>query len=402
MFCWGAKRKRRKALKELLKHTDYVLHADDDILTDKQKNDLRDLKAKTAGISADAPDAIEQARKLGSEFKRIVPPGKFAMLAEYADVLAVAVVVAFGIRAVFFQPFKIPTSSMQPTLFGIHYIKDNKTIDNCPAFLRYPLFSARKASLEVKESGLYDPSTIQAYTKWMIMDYTSFMIGNVSYTLPGAPTNVFTYLKFNPEYPKKMTKGQVLCDGWLSLGDHLFVDRWSMHLTGLNRGDVVVFNTEGVGPNGHLNGYYYIKRLAGMPGDTLQIRNNKLYVMPKGTDKFRPVNELSDKFNKLYSNQGGYHGHHNKFYNGRPANYLGSPDEILEVPEDCYVMLGDNSLFSSDSRDWGLVPRHNIVGRAMFVFWPFSRRWGVVDSAPALPVPTGTHSAFGFDAMSRQ
>jgi signal peptidase I len=51
-------------------------------------------------------------------------------------------------------------------------------------------------------------------------------------------------------------------------------------------------------------------------------------------------------------------------------------------------MLGDNSKFSEDSRYWGFVPRRNIVGKALFVFWPISRRWGFTDTTPPLQVPT--------------
>jgi signal peptidase I len=51
-------------------------------------------------------------------------------------------------------------------------------------------------------------------------------------------------------------------------------------------------------------------------------------------------------------------------------------------------MLGDNSESSSDGRYFGPVPRENIVGRACFVWWPFSRRWGLVDRAEPLSEPT--------------
>ena len=56
--------------------------------------------------------------------------------------------------------------------------------------------------------------------------------------------------------------------------------------------------------------------------------------------------------------------------------------------EDEYLMLGDNSAFSMDSRYFGCVPRKNLIGRAWFVFYPFSRRLGAVDRCDPLDVPT--------------
>lgn len=57
-------------------------------------------------------------------------------------------------------------------------------------------------------------------------------------------------------------------------------------------------------------------------------------------------------------------------------SYLSSPEDTFNVPSSTYFALGDNSYNSSDSRDWGIVPEENVVGRAAFVLWPFSSRWG--------------------------
>lgn len=400
---WTKKSKRRKAIKELVHHIKSKLHADDDILTVAQHNQLSELITTVETLRPGDNNVNRQLNEASNRFTAIIPPKKHALIREYADVLAVAVVVAFGIRALFLQPFKIPTSSMQPTLFGIHYISAaNKTLSNTPALLEYPLYSARRAELTVKEDGYIEQGSLRYFSKFLIFDYTSFNIGNVSYTLPGAPRKVFSYLKTTPNMFKK---GMQLCNGWLSLGDHLFVDRCSMQLFGINRGDVTVFTTEGIkSPRGDkLAGFYYIKRLAGLPGDTLRITHNMLYVKTKHSDKFVPVTELDPRFKKIYSGQGGYHGHRNGFSNGERATYLGSETATLKVPKDHYFMLGDNSLSSADSRDWGLVPRRNIVGKAAFIFWPFSRRWGRVDHTAPLPVKTGHFKApYGFKAMELQ
>jgi signal peptidase I len=48
------------------------------------------------------------------------------------------------------------------------------------------------------------------------------------------------------------------------------------------------------------------------------------------------------------------------------------------VPPRSYFALGDNSYHSRDSRDWGIVPEVNVAGRGLFVYWPFSERWGLI------------------------
>jgi signal peptidase I len=276
---------------------------------------------------------------------------------------------------------------MQPTLFGIHYIaKDgqvNPLLEKLPAPLNYMLFSCERAKLEIKKDGTFNGSGVydifHQNLRYRIFPYTSFKIGGVEYSLPGEIPKVMEYTgmtKNGANYNFKV--GQVLCDGWLSSGDHLFVDRFSHLLFGLKRGNIVVFNTENIYYEGNAlakKGYYYIKRLAGLPGDTLRIRNNMLYVRAKGESEFKPVSEISPKFEKVYSGKGGYHGHWNVVH----ANDLSG--DGFEVPEDSYFMLGDNSRNSLDSRYWGVVPRKNIVGQALFVFWPFSRRWGLTDRA---------------------
>ncbi len=405
MFSFFAKRRELKKLKQLREHVAHILHADDDILPENRKNELSKI---LQGLNAVNYQDINQVRQAITDTNQsvsvILPTGKFAAIREYADVLAVAMMVAFGIRGLFLQPFKIPTSSMQPTLFGIHYIdrvgNHNQLLGKVP-LLDYPLFSCRRAKLEIQQPGSFDPASVTYHSGFFRAD-TRFNIGNVRYSLPGkiAKAAEYSTVSSNKIYPA----GEVLCDGWLSLGDHLFVDRFLHHLVDMRRGDIAVFNTEGIYNNGiplANQGYYYIKRLAGLPGDTLKIVDRHLLVKPAGEKAFMPITELSDKFDKIYSFKGGYHGHSNEVAGGIPT-YLGSPNEEFVVPEDCYFMLGDNSFFSSDSRVWGVVPRKNIVGKAFWVFWPFSRRWGPADRSPPLPEPTSREDNGAFFNMRLQ
>jgi signal peptidase I len=77
-------------------------------------------------------------------------------------------------------------------------------------------------------------------------------------------------------------------------------------------------------------------------------------------------------------------------------------EEDYMIPADHYFMLGDNSSFSLDSRFFGAVPRRNLVGRSWFIFWPFSRRWGLTDRLPPLDIPTGVPVRGTFPVMYKQ
>ncbi len=370
-------RKRREALRQFNSQLKHILHLNDDILGAATKDKVKEIIAESETVNpGNAEETGKFLDRAPLRVAKILPRKTFPTLREYADILAVAFTVAFGARALYVQPFKIPTSSMQPTLFGIHYIADKNTLPHLPGPLSYALFSAEKADLTVKESGELDQRSIYTFNKYILYPQTRFNIGGVEYELPGDFGHVQKYcLKGRNEFGK----GDVLADGWLSLGDHLFVDRYTYHFRDPARGEIVVFNTEGLPCSA--SGYFYIKRLIGMPGDTLKIINGMVHVRAKGSDKFVPITDFNIRaIDRIYSYDGGYHGH-------LSMGSLVAEKEVF-VPEDSYFMMGDNTSNSSDSRIWGFVPRQNIVGKALLVFWPLSRRWGIADHEGPLPVRT--------------
>ena len=379
----SGRRGRRKLLAELRT----LRHAEDDRLDDARRREFDALLDELEKSPAPHREAVAAAR---ARFGKLDLGIRHRALREFLDLLLVVGAVAAGIRGLFLQPFRIPTGSMQPTLYGIHYqYKSGTWRDKLPAQLQFAFFGRRRAAARIAESGLLDLDSIRRAGGLFASD-TSFRIGSHDYTLPGEPGKVAEYAELDPErlYPKGFT----LADGFLAIGDHLFVERLSLYLRPPRRGDVTVFNTEGLEVQGRklseLSGYYYIKRLVGLPGDTLVIKDNRLFIRPKGESEFKPADELDPRFKKIFSGKGGYQG----YWNDPRAPLLGE-GESYTVPEDHYFMLGDNSRFSLDGRFFGSVPRRNLVGRAFLVFWPFSRRWGLADNRPPRDIPTDKEGA---------
>lgn len=128
----------------------------------------------------------------------------------------------------------------------------------------------------------------------------------------------------------------------LMIGDRIFVNRFIYNFSEPARGDLAVF----VYPEDESRDF--IKRIAGLPGETLRIKDYSIYIDgEKAGDS-----GLSD-FD--YYNIGGF----------------GTGE--IDIPEDGYYVLGDNSGNSMDSRYWGFVPEENLKGKAFFIYWPPGR-----------------------------
>ena len=125
--------------------------------------------------------------------------------------------------------------------------------------------------------------------------------------------------------------------------ESILVDKWTYLLHPIARGDVIVFEAPKAAG---LPGQVFVKRVIGIPGDVVSIYNAIPIV--DGVPLQEPY--------VLPQNVGAT-------VNDKPVNNL-------RVPPDEYFVLGDNRRGSFDSRAWGLVPRSNILGRAVLVYWP--------------------------------
>ena len=178
--------------------------------------------------------------------------------------------------------------------------------------------------------------------------------------------------------------GEPIVAGYFDSGDMVFVDKMTYHFRKPHRGEVFVFNTQRLATPGNLRqtldgpSQFYIKRLAGLPGETLQIRPPELFVngeRVKGRAFERVMSGTLDAPKNGYQ---GYANHSQQAGQLYRMRYLSSPEATVTLEPDEYYALGDNSYHSSDSRDWGAVPQQNLMGRGVFVYWPFAKHWGVM------------------------
>lgn len=160
--------------------------------------------------------------------------------------------------------------------------------------------------------------------------------------------------------------------GLPSRGDHIFVDRFTYHFRKPHRGEVIVFDTsEIVDIPESSRGKFYIKRLIGLGGDRVQIKPP--YVLVNGS----PLDERPP-FQRIYSRENGYNGY--VLPRGfPPPKYIRTEDDVYTVPVGNLFVLGDNSVSSLDGRFWGSLQEKALVGRSVFVYWPFSKRFGLVE-----------------------
>lgn len=132
----------------------------------------------------------------------------------------------------------------------------------------------------------------------------------------------------------------------LEINDRLIIEKISYHFRTPQRGDIVVFNpTEKLKELNFKEAF--IKRVIGLPGDKVEVKGGKVYVNDQ------PLRE--------------------KYIEEEPEYYYGP----VIVPQNHYLVLGDNRNNSYDSHHWGFVPRENLIGRAVVRFWPLNRVGGI-------------------------
>ncbi|MFM1767724.1 MAG: hypothetical protein RJA22_253 [Verrucomicrobiota bacterium] len=335
-------------------------------------------------------------------------PYPHASLRENFEVLLVAIVVAMGIRTFIAQPFKIPTGSMQPTLYGVTSSPDQTRP------LRFPTALPTEADFEMpnrlvrflefwwrgvgyshvvaKADGALADDTQDAPVRFLLFNlYQTFHIGGVKHTVWFPPDQMLRRAGIVPGAMmarRQFRRGDTVVKLRSISGDHLFVDRISYNFRRPQRGEIVVFDTKDIaGMETSQHGQFYIKRLVALGGERVSIGDDR-HLRIDG----RRLDSSTPRFERLYGfgpdqppTDSRYSGHINGRVDPHSARLFPDPSTEFQVPDDHYMVMGDNTVSSYDSRGWGPFPRQNVIGRAWLVYWPFGAQldrpsrfgWGI-------------------------
>jgi signal peptidase I len=407
-----------------LQLADKILHYRRDQLTGAQTQELRQ---KTADLQLKLKQRADAARlKLGIEsLEGLLQQvgGTFypkSSIVENVEFFLVAAIIVLGIRSYFVQPFKIPTNSMWPSYYGMTpQVFKQRAGEPGPLAMgaRLLAFGARPHRLDAPADGevlipllgaerrgwvhsqivsgrswLVFPAKVREFTllvgdepvkvrvpldfdlDWLT--YDALLSRGEEYTPEGFQVElerrknlreIESHVVDGENLPcirtgRRVRTGERVLSFDVMTGDQLFVDRISYHFIRPPVGSGFVFRTGNI--PGIVQTYgdqYYVKRLVGEPGDTLEIKNYRLY--RNGS----PITGAA-AFEKNARRQGDYVGYRNV---GALA-----PGGTMKVPPQSFLALGDNSANSQDGRYWGYVPEKDVIGRPLFIYYPFSLRWG--------------------------
>src|SRR5438045_3550172 len=362
MFC----SRSIKHARLLIRHAEILIRYRCYVLSDAALADIRhQIEALERSIKErDLPEVRENSERLDALVAEHSPSHREAGWRENCEVILVAIVVAVGIRSYFIQPFKIPTGSMQPTLNGII---GHPSGDPAPNFLRQivEFVVYGRNYIDVVSGQENTVQNVSAKKFLFFFNLSRIECDHQSFTVYCPPDNLrqdFQVYPGNVYHP-----GQIIARGAIDTGDQVFVDKFSYNFVKPHRGNVFVFRTNhilGIREDPEAGSPFYIKRLAGLPGDRLRIDPPFLYVNGKKAEGYG--------FARVMSAKPPYRG----YALGR--DNLSQPDRTFTVPRDGYFALGDNSYNSYDSRYWGVVPEANLVGRGLLVYWPFHPHWGLI------------------------
>ena len=413
--------KKKKVAKELLQSAQKVYHYRRDLTSEERLGELdkavgevdgliRDKATKEAPLVAaiDRLDAL--LRKIGGK----IYPKTFWN--DNLEVALVAAIIVIGIRTFFFQPFIIPTNSMFPTYSGMKaviYEDKNDAPGTIKRTFRFLTLGAKHKSLIAKSDGAVQipmertANGTRLYVrqvkgkKWFVLptvlaEYT-LLVGGVPHTIhvpadfdmqstlfdsfPDADPQLVRVTGgtgYALDFDQKVSTGDAVLRFDITLGDALFVDRLSYHFKRPEAGDPFVFRTGEIpgieGGAGNIVDKYYIKRIGGVGGETLEIKNGALLVNGE------PRTEV-EAFERNERQEGDYRGYVYPTQNdpSNPPQLLTAPGVTTELPSGSFVALGDNSANSLDSRYWGYVPEKSVIGKAIFIYYPFTKRWGLAE-----------------------
>jgi signal peptidase I len=300
---------------------------------------------------------------------------------ENVEVLLVALAVAMGIRTFFLQPFKIPTGSMQPTLFGVtsENLIDKPDFKIPTGLTRVRQWFEGASYLHVVAEADGPVEAVQPPFRILIFNiWQKIVAGGKTYIIwfppdYGAPPAGTLEARAGLQSDHSYRKGEDIVKLRVNAGDHLFVDRMTYNFRPPMRGEIIVFETKGI--DNLPQDQFYIKRMVAMGGDRVQLADDRhLIINGKRLDASTPHFENVYSFNPKEPPQESHYSGHVNFPYLSPY-FQGKPDGVLVAP-DHYMVMGDNTMNSLDSRAWGDFPASNVIGKSFFIYWPITDRFG--------------------------
>lgn len=365
------RRRWKKQVKHLLNEAQHARHMREDIVDPAliEACKTKEEALRTVWQGGGDETALDRAGEdVQKAIAAIYPRGKDGSVRELVEVVAVALIVAMGLRAYFIQPFKIPTGSMQPTLNGITYTPVDRSANITD---RYPLrfvkflFTGRSyQEWKSPHSGLIRDIQVEPINHRMLIDFE----GRGEIILPSSSVS----LRVKPG--SRVREGDLLAVAWKHAGDHIFVDKIRYNFSKPKIGQVFVFNTVNIDHPQIKKNNYYIKRICGIPGDIVSIRPPELIRNGQPEQQVPSIVRVMEA-------QDGYNG----YFLAEPPRLpirpskLYTPQRSVKMGYQEYLPLGDNSQSSLDGRYFGTVEFDQVVGPAFLVYWPFTDHWGLIN-----------------------
>lgn len=324
---------------------------------------------------------VSQMARLTEVANEKLQPFPQAATRENVKELLVAATVILAFTTFFLQLTKIPTGSMQPTLYGITFEDLREKPDfKIPGpitrlahyWFRGVSYYEVTAHADGELHDVQDPRLVLPFVKRQ-----RFKIGEISDAVWLPPDQLLR--RCGLQEGRLAHSGETLVRLKVVAGDHLLVDRFTYNFRRPLRGEIIVFKTRGIADLDQ--DQLYIKRLVALNGERVRIGNDHhLVINGQRLDASTPGFENVYTFPRT-PGENQYFGHVNQFVASRFRNAYLAPrflDENMErtVGPRHYFAMGDNTLNSRDSRDWGDLPRENVIGKCWFVYWPFTERFG--------------------------